>query len=66
MLKCKEVTYLLSQAQDRPLTLGERINLKMHLAMCVGCSRYQRQINFIRHACRKFFVRETREGGGQS
>ena len=54
MLKCKEVTHLLSESQDRKLTLAERLQLKMHLAMCEGCTRYRQQLDFIRRACRAF------------
>jgi predicted anti-sigma-YlaC factor YlaD len=52
MLKCKSVTHLLSEAQDRPLTLVERTQLAMHLAMCTGCRNYKRQIGFLRVAAR--------------
>lgn len=54
MLSCKEVTHLLSDGQDRKLTLGERINLEMHLAMCKGCSNYRKQMEFLHKACRRF------------
>ena len=54
MLKCKDVTHLLSESQDRRLKLAERVQLKMHLAVCQGCTRYQQQLNFIRRACRAF------------
>lgn len=54
MLTCKEVTQLLSQAQDRKLGLGERISLEMHLAMCRGCTNFKSQINFLREACRRY------------
>lgn len=54
MLSCKEVTHLLSDGQDRKLTIGERINLEMHLAMCKGCTNYRKQMDFLREACRKY------------
>ena len=53
MLSCKEVTHLLSESQDRKLALGERMHLRLHLTMCKGCSRYKKQIQFIRRACRE-------------
>ena len=43
MLSCKEVTHLLSEAQDRKITLPERVNLEMHLAMCKGCKNFKSQ-----------------------
>ena len=54
MLSCKEVTRLLSERQDRKLMLSERIPLQMHLAMCKGCTNYQKQMDFLRTACRRY------------
>ena len=36
MLSCKEATRLVSQGLDRELALGERIALRVHLAICAG------------------------------
>lgn len=52
MLNCKETTRLLSQGLDRRLGLGERIALRLHLAICNGCSAFSRQIRFLREAVR--------------
>ena len=54
MLSCKEVTHLLSEAQDRKITLSERVNLEMHLAMCKGCKNFKSQMNFLREACQRY------------
>lgn len=54
MLSCKAVTYLLSAAQDRKLTLSERLSLEMHLAICTGCTNYKKQMKFLRTACRRY------------
>lgn len=53
MLSCKEVTHLLSEAQDRKLMPGERFRVWMHLAMCRGCSNFRKQMDFLRLACRR-------------
>jgi len=53
MLKCKTVTHLLSDAQERELSFVERLRLAMHLAMCTGCSNYKKQIGFLRTAIRR-------------
>lgn len=50
MLDCKEVSSLLSDRLDRKLTFMERINLRMHLAMCAACSRVERQLEFLTKA----------------
>lgn len=52
MLSCKQTAYLLSQNQDQPLGLAERLGLRMHLAMCAGCRNLGRQMDFLRRACR--------------
>jgi hypothetical protein len=54
MLMCKEVTHLLSESQDRKLTISERLQLKMHLAMCSGCRNFKNQMVFLREACRRY------------
>lgn len=54
MLSCKEVSKLVSQAQDRSLTLGERLSVRMHLLMCRMCRRYQKQLAFLTQAGRRF------------
>lgn len=53
MLSCKEATHLLSQLQDRKLTLAERMQLEVHLAMCKGCSNFRDQMAFLRAACKR-------------
>lgn len=63
MLTCKEVTHLLSEGQDRKLSLSERISMEMHLAMCKGCSNFRKQMNFLRAACRHY---ADRVAGGKS
>ena len=60
MLSCKEVTHLLSQAQDRELGFGERLSLRLHLAMCRGCSNFKQQMGFLRAACRRYVGRDER------
>jgi hypothetical protein len=54
MLSCKEATRLLSQAQDRRLSYGERIKLRLHLLACVACSRFSRQLAVLRDAVSRF------------
>ncbi len=52
MLNCKTVTQLLSEAQERELSLAERMQLALHLSMCSGCRNYRKQIGFLRTAVR--------------
>jgi predicted anti-sigma-YlaC factor YlaD len=59
MLRCKEATHLLSEAQDRNLSLSERLQLKMHLAMCTGCRNFKGQMAFLRQACRRYLTDQS-------
>jgi len=53
LLNCKQASHLMSEAQDRPLALGERLPLRLHLYMCVGCRNYGKQLDFLRAATRE-------------
>jgi hypothetical protein len=37
---------------DRPLGIGERLQLKLHVVVCTWCVRYLDQINFMRQLLR--------------
>ena len=54
---CKETSALLSQRQDRALSLAERIGLYLHLAACEGCRRFGRQLVFMRTALKRYLER---------
>ena len=58
MLSCKEATRLVSQGLDRELALGERIALRVHLAICAGCRNVNRQLSFLRRAVRTLSASE--------
>jgi hypothetical protein len=47
---CKEIVPLLSESQDRKLTLREKTVTKMHLAACTWCVSYLKQIRFLSQA----------------
>ena len=49
-LSCKESSRLLSQAQDAKLGLPERMVLRLHLGACEACTRFSRQLEFMRRA----------------
>ena len=50
LMSCKETARLLSQGQDRQLGFGERVALRVHLAICHGCRNVNRQLKFLRQA----------------
>jgi hypothetical protein len=51
-LSCREATQLVSQGLDRRLGFGERVALRLHLVFCDGCTRFNRQMDFLRRAIR--------------
>lgn len=61
MLSCQEASRLLSDRLDRPLPPRERLALRLHLAMCRGCSRAAEQLQFIRKAMALFGNRRDSE-----
>jgi hypothetical protein len=54
MLSCKETSRLLSQGEDRQLGFGERIALRVHLAICDGCRNVSAQFKFLRLAMKSY------------
>jgi hypothetical protein len=50
MLSCKEVTRLVSQGLDRKLGFAARVRLRVHLAVCDGCTNFRKQVTFLRKA----------------
>ena len=52
MLNCREASKLASDSLDRPLPLGKRVAVRVHLLMCRFCRRYLEQIRWIRETIR--------------
>tara|TARA_B110000285_G_scaffold234740_1_gene312793 strand:+ start:4000 stop:4176 length:177 start_codon:yes stop_codon:yes gene_type:complete len=58
MMNCKQVTQLLSQAQDRKLTFIETSGVKLHISMCKGCRNYGKQMKQLSDLSKRFLERE--------
>jgi hypothetical protein len=54
MRTCKEVSMLLSEAQERPLGYVERFGVMLHLLVCKGCTNFRAQLDFLRKAMRRY------------
>ena len=50
MLSCREVTRLVSRGLDRDLGFAERVKLRVHFAICGGCTNFREQVAFLREA----------------
>ena len=53
MLSCKQAAQLASQGLDRRLGFLERVALRVHLAICDGCTNFSRQVAFLRRAMKR-------------
>ncbi len=54
MMNCKQATRLLSDGQERPLTVAERSSLKFHTLMCTSCRRFQGQMGTLRQLAQSY------------
>lgn len=54
MRSCKEVTALVIAREDRELPWMERAALRMHMAMCQACPRFERQVLTMRNAMKQW------------
>ena len=53
-LSCREASRLISEAMDRPLSFTEKIALRLHVRICDACTRFTRQLEFLRRALKSF------------
>lgn len=58
---CKQVAALLIAREDRPLPLADRLALRLHLAACKACPRFERQVLTMRNALRQWRNYEMNE-----
>ncbi|QUN06231.1 zf-HC2 domain-containing protein [Shewanella yunxiaonensis] len=54
ILNCREAARLLSEAQERELSLGERLALRLHLMFCAGCRNFGKHVNVLRDLSRQY------------
>ena len=54
MRTCKEASALMVAREDQPLPLRERLALRLHLAICVACPRFERQLITLRLAMKQW------------
>ena len=50
---CRDVSALVSRAMDARLSWVERLRVRFHLAICVACRRFSRQVQILRRAARQ-------------
>jgi predicted anti-sigma-YlaC factor YlaD len=64
MMTCKQVSEIVSQSLDRQLTWPERLRLRMHLLVCSACTRFQRQMHWLRTATARAATTDRDAGPG--
>lgn len=52
MLSCEEASRLLSEKQERKLSLKESAELGLHLTICSGCRQLDKQFSNLRSMIR--------------
>jgi hypothetical protein len=55
---CRDATRMISDALDRPLPLGRRLWLRLHLLLCTPCRRFSKHMKFLRAALRHYLAAE--------
>jgi anti-sigma factor ChrR (cupin superfamily) len=53
MLSCKELVAHSSEYIDGQMRLGQRLSVRMHLAMCVNCRRFIKQLRLSQAVLRR-------------
>lgn len=47
MMNCQQATKLISDSQQRALSLPDKLSLKVHVMMCSGCKNFSLQVPFL-------------------
>ncbi|MBB4841544.1 hypothetical protein HNP55_000039 [Paucibacter oligotrophus] len=51
---CREVTEMVLLAQEKPLSLSERLAVRLHLLICKACPRFLKQVELMRRASERW------------
>jgi hypothetical protein len=58
---CQQTVSLLSESLERPLTLRERVKMKLHLWVCIWCTWYLEHLHVMRDTIRMRSAKEAIE-----
>ncbi len=61
MMNCQQATRLLSDAQERELSLKDRAALKFHVMMCSGCRNFGKQMGTLRDIAHSYAKRQEND-----
>lgn len=54
MRTCKQVTALVIAREDQALSLRDQLALRLHMAICAACPKFERQVLTMRNAMRQW------------
>lgn len=57
MKTCKEISHILSHSEE--ISLMNKMELKLHLLMCKGCSTYAAHLKMMKEGFQKLFSHLT-------
>lgn len=60
-MNCREATRLMSESQERKLSVTDRMSLQLHVMMCSGCHNFKQQMGSIRTKTREYAKRKTEQ-----
>lgn len=61
MLNCNNATRLMSESQERSLSITERVSLKLHMMICSGCRNFNDQMGVIRLMTRSYAKKKNEQ-----
>jgi predicted anti-sigma-YlaC factor YlaD len=61
MLNCNNATRLMSESQERSLSITERVSLKLHMIICSGCRNFNDQMGVIRLMTRSYAKKKNEQ-----
>ncbi len=62
---CREVAAILVAREDRHLGLADRLALRIHMAMCDACPKFERQMLTMRNGLRQWRNYTAPDDSGQ-
>jgi len=54
IISCRDASRLVSKREDAALSAWQRLLLDLHLSVCAACTRFERQVRFLRSVMQKY------------
>ncbi|OOF88581.1 dsDNA-mimic protein [Rodentibacter ratti] len=53
-MRCRQATRIISDSHERPLTLQEKVGLRLHLVTCPHCRNFKQNCDELSQLMKKF------------